>query len=183
MEPRTAAELIAQADERYAQNQIDEAAQLYEAAIAADPALAWSHSRLGGILAQKGQLAAAEAHLVKALELDPELPQAHSNLGNLYYTRGDYAQAEIQYRAAVAIDPTNPLYHENLHAAYKKMRKYNEAVRAIKHAHKLRDTAQKEKDRQTLHERKASLKAGKGCGPAVLSILLLVGLVTGLLLR
>lgn len=138
MENETPNPQLQEADQLYAEGRTDEALTAYRAVVAADDTVAWAHSRIGGILAQRGDYDGAEAALTRALELDPELPQAHSNLGNVHYTRGEYDQAEVRYRAAISLDPSNPLYHENLHAAYKKQRKYNEAISALKQAHRLK---------------------------------------------
>ena len=79
--------------------------------LAEDETIAWAHSRTGAILAQLGDLEAAEAHLRRAIELDPNLPQAHSNLGNLDYSRGAYEAALEKYKTAVANwTPTTPLF-------------------------------------------------------------------------
>jgi tetratricopeptide (TPR) repeat protein len=176
-----ASELIAEADALYGQGKLEQAAQLYEAAIAAEPDLAWPYSRLGGIMAQRGNGQEAEALLTRALELDPELPQAHSNLGNLYYTRDEFEKAAIQYRAAVAIDPANPLYHENLHAAYKKLRNYSESIREIKQANRLRNTAMKDQTQKERAEMKRKSPLSRGCGTSVLLLLAVVSLAAILL--
>jgi tetratricopeptide (TPR) repeat protein len=163
MENTTTSPLVSQADALYAEGRIDEALEAYRAVIAEDPNMAWAHSRIGGILAQHGDLTGSEEMLKKALELDPELPQALSNLGNLYYTRGDFEQAMVQYRAAIAVDPANPLYHENLHAAYKKLKRYSDAVAALKQAHRLKREMEKEAGKQEVGKQTQTLKRKLGC--------------------
>lgn len=137
MENEALIQLIKEADALYADGRIDAALDAYTAILAQDPSVAWAHSRIGAIAAQRGNLEAAEQSLTRALELDPELPQARSNLGNIHYSRGQYEQAVECYQAAAKMDPTNPLYHENLHAAYKKLNRVSDAVKALKHSHKL----------------------------------------------
>lgn len=181
MENETTTSLVAKADALYAEGQIDEALETYRAAVAEDESQAWAYSRIGGILAQRGDLEGSEAALTKALELDPDLPQAHSNLGNLYYTRGNYEEAAVQYRAAIALHPENPIYHENLHAAYKRMKKYSEAVAALKQAHRLQRDSARGAAKEEVEKRTSVLKRKLGCLStlAILGItLLLIAAVT-----
>ena len=137
MDNEELAELIRAADAHYAKGHTDEAFETYTAVLQQDPTVAWAHSRIGAILAQRGMLEAAQQCLEKAMELDPELPQAQSNLGNIHYSRGEFDKAVERYQMATKLDPTNPIYHENLHAAFKKQKKYMEAVKSLKHSHKL----------------------------------------------
>lgn len=180
MDNETTTPLVAEADAMYANGRTEEALEAYRAAVAEDPTLAWAYSRIGGILAQRGDLDGSEAALTKALELDPELPQAHSNLGNLHYTRGNYEEAATQYRAAIALDPENPIYHENLHAAYKRLKKYQEAVAALKQAHRLQRDSAKGAAKAELDKRTSGLKRKLGCLSTLalltITLLLIIGI-------
>ncbi|HYF92939.1 MAG TPA: tetratricopeptide repeat protein [Symbiobacteriaceae bacterium] len=170
MENEELAQWIKAADAQYAKGRTDGAFEAYTAVLQQDPAVAWAHSRIGAILAQRGRLDEAEQSLNKALELDPELPQAHSNLGNIYYTRGEYDRAVERYQIAAKLDPANPVYHENLHAAFKKQKKYTEAVKALKQSHKLvRDKANVETRSQF-----QGMKRRFGCASVLLVSALLI---------
>ncbi|HWI63838.1 MAG TPA: tetratricopeptide repeat protein [Symbiobacteriaceae bacterium] len=175
MENEERAQLIKEADALFARGRIDDALNAYSAILEQDPTVAWAHSRIGAIFAQKGDLDLAEQALLKALELDPELPQAHSNLGNIHYTRGEYDQAVERYQTASKLDPNNPLYHENLHAAYKKQKKLSEAVKALKHSHKL---VRQNSTQQTKSEFQ-NLKRKVGCASVLVITVLMIGVVIG----
>ncbi|MDF2626883.1 MAG: hypothetical protein K0R39_714 [Symbiobacteriaceae bacterium] len=174
MENEELIQMIKTADGYFARGQMDDALQAYQAVLEQDQSVAWAHSRVGAIFAQKGDLDRAEQSLLQALELDPELPQAHSNLGNIHYTRGEFDQAVERYKTAVKLDPSNPVYHQNLHAAFKRQNKYGDAVKSLKQSHKLtRETAVK--------NTKSELQAAKrrfGCATSVVMIsVLLFGVV------
>lgn len=175
MENEERAQQIREADALFARGRADEALDAYTAILEQDPTVAWAHSRVGAIFAQKGDLDVAEQALLRALELDPELPQAHSNLGNIHYTRGEYDKAVERYQKAAELDPTNPLYHENLHAAYKKQQKLTDAVKALKHSHKL---VRQSSAQQTKSEFQ-SLKRKVGCTSVIAITALLIGAVIG----
>lgn len=171
--------ILKHADALYAEAKLTEALDLYEQALAMEEN-AWAHSRAGAILAQLNDYAAAETHLLRAIELDPRLPQAHSNLGNLYYARADYEGALAKYKTAVELDETNPTFHENLHAAYKRLGRLDQAVASLKQAHKLSRGLAKEKAKEELSTMRSQLTRGKGCLP--FGILTIVALSAVLLL-
>lgn len=168
---------LQEADRLYAEVAMDSALAAYEAIVATDPSVAWAHSRIGAILAQRGDLDGAEAALLRAVELDPTLPQAHSNLGNIYYARGSYQEALEKYKQAVALSPDEPIFHENLHAAYKKLGKLGEAVGALKQAHRLDRAKAKAETKERIAGVKARASGGKGCLGSVLITLALVTLL------
>ncbi len=172
MEQEERSPVLKQADDLYARGRLEEALQLYREVLAEDETIAWAHSRTGAILAQLGDLEAAEAHLRRAIELDPNLPQAHSNLGNLDYSRGAYEAALEKYKTAVALDPNNPTFYENLHAAYKRLGRLHEAVEAIKKAQRLKRTHFQEEARQDMAAMRGSLKRRAGCLPVGLFLAL-----------
>ena len=57
----------------------------------------------GVCLAHAGQLAEAEASLVRAYELDPANPSTSVNLSEVLYTRGDYERARFYIRRVNAV--------------------------------------------------------------------------------
>lgn len=173
-------QLIEDADRLYQQGQLDDALDKYSEAIEHDPESAWAYNRIGAILAQTGNTEHAEEALNRALALDPKLAQAHSNLGNLHYARGDYEAALAKYQEAVALDPANAVFHENTHAAYKKLRRFSEAVAALKQAHRIGREGVKAEAKAKLDHVKQGVKGRTGCFGSVL--VLLIPVVLGLLL-
>jgi len=84
-----------------------------------------------------GRREAARADFQAALALDASYAPAMMNLGNLAFESGDAAEAVRWYEAAIAADPEYPLVHANLASAFKKLGRYEDAVRAMRHASKL----------------------------------------------
>lgn len=169
--------LTAEADEHYKKGELDEALQAYRQVLEEDETVAWAHSRIGAILAQFGDVEAAEASLHKAIALDPSLPQAHSNLGNIYYSRGEYEKALEKYKEAARLDPEQPVYYENLHAANKKLGRISEAVAALKHAQRLYQEKAKREARERIREVRPNLRRSGCLGTAttvLVSVILLV---------
>lgn len=71
------------------------------------------------------------------------------NLGNLAFEAGDATEAVRWYEAAIAADPEYPLVHANLASAYKKLGRYGDAVRAMRHASKLEVRPRRKPSRRT----------------------------------
>lgn len=177
MENEERSGILKEADDLYAKGRLEEALERYRQVLAEDETVAWAHSRIGAILAQLGDLDAAEVHLRRAIELDPKLPQAYSNLGNIDYSRGAYEAALEKYKKAVELDPDNPTFYENLHAAYKRLGKVYEAVEAIKKAQRLKRSQFRQEAGQDMARLSGSVKRRLGCLPAgVLLALAVLGL-------
>ena len=70
-------------------------------------------NKLGGLLAQAGQVVEAERLLRRAIELDPTLSQAHLNLGALLQREHRLDEALEQIRLAVGLDGNDPLGRMN----------------------------------------------------------------------
>ena len=71
------------------------------------------------------------------LEIDARHAAALTNLGSLSFEDGALEEAIARYEAAIAADPDYPMAHANLSAAYKRAGRYEEAVRAFRHAQRL----------------------------------------------
>jgi tetratricopeptide (TPR) repeat protein/ADP-heptose:LPS heptosyltransferase len=90
-------------------NDLDSAARLLRAAVAADETIAGLHANLGLALHALGDVAGAEAAYRRALGLDANLATARNSLGTALQDQGRRAEAEAEFRAALALDPD---YHE-----------------------------------------------------------------------
>jgi Flp pilus assembly protein TadD len=75
----------------------------------AEPALL-----LAAVLATRGDPAAAEAEVRRALELSPRLPRAHTTLATLLMQRGAREEAVRSARNAAALDREDPTVLYNL---------------------------------------------------------------------
>lgn len=69
---------------------------------------------LGVAYHRTGDLAAAEEHLLAALDLNPEHPIAHNELGIIYRKTGRFTEARQSYEAALAIYPGYHYARRNL---------------------------------------------------------------------
>jgi len=107
---------------------------LMEAAVREAPMDAASLASLGGELADLGDEAAAERHLMRAVEIAPNNSIARFNLGNLLRERGDLAGAEREYRAALAARPRYPQAWLNLGLVQATRRRWQEAEGAFRRA-------------------------------------------------
>jgi len=65
-----------------------------------------AHLDRGWDLAQRGDLAGAQASAQRATELDPESPEAHNLLGYVAAMQGDIEEALEAYEQAIALDDT-----------------------------------------------------------------------------
>ena len=72
---------------------VQQAIDLYQRAIAADPSYATPHNDLGVVYEMVGQEAAAEREYLKALQVNPNYAGVYSNLALLYEKKGDMQRA------------------------------------------------------------------------------------------
>jgi len=87
---------------------------LLRAALQREPRSAMHHNWLGLVLRRKGDLAASEAELRKALEVAPSLVGAMANLGSLYLQKGKPQEAVTLLREALSKDPSSVESRTNL---------------------------------------------------------------------
>lgn len=155
--------LLDEADQQFQNGRWEKARDLYEKVLEQNPESAHAHNKIGAILAQRGDAAAAEERFHKALEIDPKYAQALSNLGNIYFTRGDYHGALAKYDAALAINPDSAVFMQNRAAALKKLGRIDESVSALKKAQTL--------DRRYARtEARAQMKSRFGCLLPILAL-------------
>lgn len=72
--------------------------------LAAYPASCPILVNVGAVLERAGEMDAAEALYLRAVQRSPPPPQAHRNLGDLAYRRGDEAGARAHYERALRLD-------------------------------------------------------------------------------
>ena len=81
------------------QQQLPEALEHAQLAVALLPSAAEAHNTLATVLQELQELERAQQHYAIALQLEPDHNQALSNLGTLQHQRGKLDQAEISYRS------------------------------------------------------------------------------------
>jgi Flp pilus assembly protein TadD len=128
---------IAQGEERRAAGDLDGALDAFTRAVAAAPASALAHNKLGTAYVDLQRWDEAFSEFSKAVQLDPRYAPAHSNLGNVYRERGRLDEAVTCYQRAIAADPDYWVAHQNLGVVYKQQGRIGEAVREFKTATRL----------------------------------------------
>lgn len=86
--------------------QIEQAAAIYQAILAADPRHPQALHLLGVVAHQTGQDGVARQLMEAAIASDPAVPGFHANLGNVLLALGNAGAAIASYRAALLLDPT-----------------------------------------------------------------------------
>jgi tetratricopeptide (TPR) repeat protein len=90
-------------------NRLDEAAQLYEKALAASPGSAFLLRDLADVEVKQGKTDEALARYRRALELDPSDAVSRIRIGEILETRSDIEGAMAMYQAADAVASTPDL--------------------------------------------------------------------------
>lgn len=87
------------------QERYEQGIELLERIVGQAPDLSGPRIDLGIAYHEKGDLAAAESALGKALEVNPDHPIAHNELGIIYRKTGRFAEARKSYERALAVYP------------------------------------------------------------------------------
>jgi len=104
------------------------AAEGFRRASELDPEFPGVFASLGGVLAQLGDEAGAQAALAQAVERGEGGAAASFNMGVVLSKENKYAEAIPHLQAAVAADPDMKDAHRALGTAYRKLRKYRDAA-------------------------------------------------------
>lgn len=94
-----------------------EAIAAYQEAIALDPNLVDAYNNLGVLLANNGQITAAETVYRQAISVNPSHWGSYMNLGNLLVEQSQIEQAIEVYQNALQINPQSPDLLNNLELA------------------------------------------------------------------
>ena len=106
-----------------------------------DPGNADAYRGLGEVAELKGDFAAAERALKKAIALRPGDREFLDHLGHFYYQRGRYHEAEGEYQASIDAAPDSPYGYRNLAAAYYMQGRKAEAASQVQKALEIRPEA------------------------------------------
>jgi tetratricopeptide (TPR) repeat protein len=104
-----------------------EAADLFERAVKAQPSNVEALQALGEVLVKLGQPDRAAETLTKAIQINPGEAKTHANLGWAFRDQGKHLEAAQALRTAVQLDPNSPLYHSDLGVALARLNKQEEA--------------------------------------------------------
>jgi tetratricopeptide (TPR) repeat protein len=97
--------VIPLANFRFARQEYTEAVDLYEKALALDPAHALGWNQLGYCNRFLARYDAAEKAFARYVALVPKDPNPHDSLAELYLKVGEFEKAIASYRRALAVDP------------------------------------------------------------------------------
>lgn len=93
---------------------LDQAIEIFQAALEAGRELASAHANLGLALARKGRFKEALQHLRRAVAMDPTDTRTHIMLALVLTETDDYEGARRLYQRALTIDPTSVPAHLGL---------------------------------------------------------------------
>jgi Flp pilus assembly protein TadD/cob(I)alamin adenosyltransferase len=132
--PSKITNLIKEGRDALASKQFDVATEKFNAVLAQDPKSVAALSSLGVLHYQQGQLADAEAVLIRAVAAAPNNSQACAMLGVVYLRRGQLDKAFSQLNRAVALDPKNAEAHNYLGITHSQKGWSTAAEQSIKRA-------------------------------------------------
>ena len=121
----------------------DEAEQEYRAAVANNPLDEKALSRLGDIVAEKGNLDEAEKYYKQALAIVPGDVDAEVGLAFVYGQRDNPAAALPLLENAVVADPSNITAHYRLSTVYRALHRPDDAKRELAEYKKYKDLKEK----------------------------------------
>ncbi len=107
---------------------------LYKRGVEMAPHNERARNNYGRVLAERGELGAAESIFGGVLRQTPDSSSAHYNLGFTYYRAGRYADAEAHLARAEALEPENPFIHLYRGLVAMRRSKLDVAEREIRHA-------------------------------------------------
>ncbi|MCG5240363.1 tetratricopeptide repeat protein [Azospirillum doebereinerae] len=116
---------------------LDEAATLYGRILSVDPEHARTLYFAGTLLCQQGRFADARGLLVRALAQEPDLVAAHANLAKIDAGADDWNDALAGCRRIVALAPADAPAWELLGTAERRNGRADDAIAALRRAHRL----------------------------------------------
>ncbi len=116
---------------------LDRATQEYVDAQLANADHPTSHVNLALLEASRGNLAAAERELRRAVDIGPHFVPAYANLADLYRAQGREAEVEEILLRGLSTLPTEAALHHALGLAYARQQREEEALDALAEASRL----------------------------------------------
>jgi tetratricopeptide (TPR) repeat protein len=110
---------------------LEEAIQEFESAIAINKNIADLYLYLGVTYKAMQDFGNAEENLLKAYALNPQDPVGLTELSLVYFGDGKYAQSAQYAEEAVRVESTNPRLRGNLGIAYYKNEDFNKAIEEL----------------------------------------------------
>ena len=98
--------LLAQAYQAWSQGHLDQAQQLYEKAVKADPNSVEGHMKLAGLHLSRNNFSACIKEYQRVIGLDPKNAKAFIGLGLAYMHSGDKSLTRAAWEEALRLDPS-----------------------------------------------------------------------------
>jgi protein O-GlcNAc transferase len=130
--PGTGAQLLEQAGSLHQRGQLQEAEQLYRAALAADPSLVNGWRNLGAMLRGLGRPEDGCACTRQAVALDPNDASLLGNLGNVLRDLGQLEESEQTFRRALELEPGNGGLLLGLAITWGRQRRFQQVVQLLR---------------------------------------------------
>jgi Flp pilus assembly protein TadD len=127
------------ANELLAKQDLTQALQKFNKAIALYPSYAFAYNNLGVIYARLGEPQREREALEKAIGIDDHLALAYINLGRMKIAASDFSSAATALQTASALDPTEGVTLLLLAYAELMEQRFNEAVATSRRAHELQE--------------------------------------------
>lgn len=144
------------------QARYNDAARIYEQAIAKNEKVALLHYLLGDTLLKMTDVdeKRIEGTLKRAAELDANLTSAHLTLGRLYVRQARWAEAAVFLERAAKLEPNRAETFYQLGRVYTRLKRTSESKAALEKFKQLNDSQkeQKEVDRRELVRRLANVR-------------------------
>jgi len=126
------------ADIRAHAGQLSEAAALLQRAVAADPANAAAHGKLGNCLQSLKRFDDALGSYQRALQLNPESAEAYNNHGNALQALKRFDAALESYERALRLRPDYATAYNNRGNALRELKRFDAALESYERALQLR---------------------------------------------
>jgi predicted O-linked N-acetylglucosamine transferase (SPINDLY family) len=134
----TLAEALQLGVQQHQAGNLQQAEQIYQAILQADPQQAEALHLLGLVAFQVGHPEMACTYLTQALRFRPDFAVAHNSLGVVLKSQGKLAEAEACYQQALRLNPDYAEAHYNLGNVWQGQGKPAEAVACYQQALRLR---------------------------------------------
>lgn len=121
-------ETLSRAFAAQAAGRLDEAAKLFEQAIARDPRSVPALASLAQIHQGQGNLKAAKDLYARALQIERGMAGLHNNYGAVLVAEGDDAAAVPVFAMALSLEPANQLFRHNLASALDRAGRHTDAL-------------------------------------------------------
>jgi TPR repeat len=135
--PNRARKEFEKANELIARQELAQAIERLNKAIALYPAYAVAYNNLGVIYSRLGDTAREKEALQKAISVNDHFALAFVNLGRMEIASGDFPDAETALSKACAFDPTDPMTLILLSYAEFMDKHFDEAIAVSRKAHAL----------------------------------------------